>query len=75
VTDKCPGSIYFTGQREEVIMLRCIFRCARNEEGVETLEWIAMGALIVGVLLVVYPGTLGATINGVMSALQTKLAT
>ena len=56
-------------------MLQCLFRCARNEEGVETLEWIAMGALIVGMMLVVYPGTLGSTINGVMSALQTKINT
>jgi len=56
-------------------MLQCIFGCARNEEGVEALEWIAMGALIIGLLLVVYPGTLGDTVNGVMTALQTKLAT
>jgi len=56
-------------------MLQCIFACATNEEGVEALEWIAMGALIIGLLLVVYPGTLGDTVNGVMTALQTKLAT
>jgi hypothetical protein len=70
-----PRIDIFAGLREEVIMLQCIFRCARNEEGVETLEWIAMGALIVGMMLVVYPGTLGDTINGVISALQTKLTT
>jgi len=56
-------------------MLERIFRCATNEEGIETLEWIAMGALIVGLVLAVYPGTLGDTINGVMTALQTKLTT
>jgi hypothetical protein len=65
----------FTGLRERVIMLQCIFGCARNEEGVETLEWIAMAALIIGLMLVVYPGTLGDTVNGVMTSLQTKLAT
>jgi len=34
-----------------------------------------VGAMILAVLLVVYPGTLGTTINAVMTALQTKLGT
>ena len=56
-------------------MLQCIRGSMRDEGGIETLEWIAMGALIVGLILSVYPGTLGNTINGVMTALQTKLTT
>jgi len=56
-------------------MLRYIVKLMRDENGIETLEWIAMGALIVGLILAVYPGTLGDTINGVMAALQTKLTT
>jgi Flp pilus assembly pilin Flp len=56
-------------------MLQCIFRSMRDEDGIEALEWIAMGALIVGLILAVYPGTLGDTVNGVMTALQTKLTT
>jgi len=56
-------------------MPRCIPGSMRDESGIETLEWIAMGALIVGLILAVYPGTLGDTVNGVMTALQTKLST
>ncbi len=38
----------------------------RNEEGIETLEWIAMAAvIIVLVILVAYPGTLPDVINAV----------
>jgi len=47
----------------------------KNEEGIETLEWIAMGAVIVSLALLVYPGTLATTINGVITAIGTKLNT
>jgi hypothetical protein len=47
----------------------------KNEEGIETLEWIAMGAVIVALALLVYPGSLANTINAVIAAIQTKLAT
>jgi len=47
----------------------------KNEEGIETLEWIAMGAVIVALALLVYPGTLATTINGVITAIGTKLNT
>ena len=50
-----------------------VMQCARNEEGIETLEWIAMGTVILAVLFLVYPGTLGDTINTVMGAVQTKI--
>jgi Flp pilus assembly pilin Flp len=45
----------------------------RDEQGVETLEWIAVGALIVALALAVYPGTLATGINGVITAITTKL--
>ena len=48
---------------------------AQNEEGIETLEWIAMGAVIVALALLVYPGTLSTTINSVISNIGTKLNT
>jgi len=45
----------------------------RDERGIETLEWIAIGALILGVAFVVYPGTLQGgliiVVNGVVTAL------
>jgi Flp pilus assembly pilin Flp len=47
----------------------------RDEEGIETLEWIAMGAVIVALALLVYPGTLATTINGVIANIGTKLST
>jgi len=47
----------------------------RDEEGIETLEWIAMGAVIVALALLVYPGTLATTINGVITNIGTKLNT
>jgi Flp pilus assembly pilin Flp len=50
-----------------------------NERGVETLEWIIVGALIVAIGIAVYPGTLqtqlttaintiGATVTGLASS-------
>ena len=47
----------------------------RNEEGIETLEWIAMGAVIVALALLVYPGTLADAINAVIASISGKLAT
>jgi hypothetical protein len=46
-----------------------------NEEGIETLEWIAMAAVIVALALLVYPGTLATTINAVIAAIGSKLNT
>jgi Flp pilus assembly pilin Flp len=43
----------------------------KDERGIETLEWIAMGALILGVAFVVYPGTL----QGELTTLVTRIGT
>ncbi len=56
-------------------MLQMLTWYLGKEEGIETLEWIAMGAVIVALLLLVYPGTLADTINAVISAISGKLAT
>ncbi len=48
-------------------------RYLRDERGIETLEWIAMGAVIVALLLLVYPGTLATAINAVITDISTKL--
>ena len=40
----------------------------RNEDGIETLEWIAMAFLIIVlVAIIVYPGGLVGGINGVIA--------
>jgi len=45
----------------------------KDEQGIETLEWIAVGALIVAVALVVYPGTLQGGLQTVVTAITDKL--
>jgi Flp pilus assembly pilin Flp len=45
----------------------------RDERGVETLEWIAIGALILGVAFVVYPGNLQTALTGVVTTISTAL--
>ncbi|HME96745.1 MAG TPA: hypothetical protein VKN16_21295 [Methylomirabilota bacterium] len=45
----------------------------KDEQGVETLEWIAVGALIVMLAVAVYPGTLKAGIDAVITDITTKL--
>lgn len=60
-------------------MLKTIGSYVRDERGVETLEWIVVGALIVAIGIAVYPGTLqsqltaainaiGGTLNGLASS-------
>lgn len=45
----------------------------KDEHGVETLEWIAVGALIVMLAAAVYPGTLQAGIGAVITDITNKL--
>ncbi len=45
----------------------------KDEQGIETLEWIAVGALIVGVALVVYPGTLQGGLITAVNHITNKL--
>ena len=45
----------------------------KDEQGIETLEWIAVGALIVAVALVVYPGTLQDGLVTVVGKITDKL--
>ena len=45
----------------------------KDERGVETLEWIAVGARIVMLAVAVYPGTLKAGIDGVITDITNKL--
>jgi Flp pilus assembly pilin Flp len=50
-----------------------IFGYLRDESGIETLEWIAVAALIVALAIAVYPGTLQTAINAVITDISTKL--
>ena len=52
-----------------------IFRYVKDEQGIETLEWIAVGALIVAVALVVYPGTLQGGLQSVINTVVGKINT
>ncbi len=47
----------------------------KDEQGIETLEWIAVGALIVAVALVVYPGTLQGGLQNVINKIVGKIDT
>ncbi len=55
-------------------MLKKITGYLKNEQGIETLEWIMIGALIGGVAAIVYPGTLQASLTGVVTAIGTSLS-
>lgn len=55
------------------IMTERVIRALREQRGVETLEFIAVGAAIVALALAVYPGSLGAAINAVITDIQTAL--
>jgi Flp pilus assembly pilin Flp len=44
-------------------------RWLADERGIETLEWILMGGLIVAVGLVVYPGTLQPQLTAALNAI------
>jgi hypothetical protein len=47
----------------------------RNEEGIETLEWIAIAVLIViGVAFALYAGPLKDAVSGAIGAVATHLS-
>ena len=47
----------------------------KDEQGIETLEWIAVGALITAVALVIYPGTLQGGLQGAINTIVSKIST
>jgi Flp pilus assembly pilin Flp len=53
--------------------MKKILGYVRDEQGIETLEWIAVGALIVAVALVVYPGTLQQALLDVVASISGAL--
>ena len=53
-----------------MLYLRDSLRYLRNERGLETLEWILIGALITAVAVAVYPGTLQAALTGAIASIS-----
>jgi Flp pilus assembly pilin Flp len=47
----------------------------KDEQGIETLEWVAMGGLILGVAILAYPGALGGAITATIAGIAAQLAT
>jgi Flp pilus assembly pilin Flp len=53
--------------------MKKILGYVRDERGIETLEWIAVAALIVALAVAVYPGTLQTALEAVIADISTKL--
>jgi len=53
--------------------MKKILGYVRDEQGVETLEWIAVGALIVALAIAIYPGTLQTALEAVIGDISTAL--
>jgi Flp pilus assembly pilin Flp len=53
--------------------MKRILGYVKDEQGIETLEWLAVGALIIAVALVVYPGTLQTGLITVVNSITDKL--
>lgn len=48
-------------------------RYLRNERGIETLEWIVMGGLILGMAIVLYPGALQSGLTTAIGTIVTAI--
>jgi len=53
--------------------MKKILGYVRDERGIETLEWIAVAALIVALAIAVYPGTLQTALEDVIADISTAL--
>lgn len=51
-----------------MLLASLIRQVVQDERGIETLEWILIGALIAGVGAAVYPGTLTGQLTGAITA-------
>jgi len=56
-------------QGEEPNVLKTIRSYVRDERGVETLEWIVVGALIVAIGIAVYPGSLQSQLTAAINSI------
>jgi hypothetical protein len=55
-------------------VLKTIWLYVGDERGVETLEWIVVGALIVAIGIAVYPGTLQNQLTTAINAIGGTLS-
>jgi hypothetical protein len=56
-------------------LMKTILGYLRDERGLETMEWIAIGALVLGVAFVIYPGVLQTALTTVVGNISTALTT
>jgi Flp pilus assembly pilin Flp len=53
--------------------MKHLIRYLRDQRGIETLEWILIGALITAVALVLYPGQLQTGLSTVIGDIVTAI--
>jgi Flp pilus assembly pilin Flp len=56
-------------------MMRVLLDRMKNQRGIETLEWILIGALIVAVGLAIYPGALQPSLQNATSTIGSTVQT
>lgn len=54
-------------------MFKTVWSYVSNERGVETLEWIVVGALIVAIGIAIYPGTLQTQLTTAINAIGAQV--
>ena len=54
-------------------MFKTAWLYVSNERGVETLEWIVVGALIVAIGIAIYPGTLQTQLTTAINAIGAQV--
>ncbi len=54
-------------------LVRQIVVSLKDERGIETLEWILIGALITGVAVVIYPGGIQTALNGAVTYIAANI--
>ena len=57
----------------KISLIQSWIRYLRNQQGVETLEWILIGGLIVGVGVALYPGVLLTALTGTLGIITTAI--
>ena len=57
-----------------MLYLRDSLRYLRNERGLETVEWVMIGAIITAIAIIVYPGTLQTAMTTAMALIATTIA-
>lgn len=55
--------------------MKNLIRYLRDQQGVETLEWILIGGLITGVGIALYPGVLQTGLTNVINTIVATITT